>query len=191
MRKLLTYSLLATALVFGGVLYADNEGGAGDDPNKKTTEKVADKEAEKVEYTPTEMMHEVNKLVKKMVQGLREVVKIQKVARKQQDVIKLNCVNDKLLQIKQLVNIADGAALEIVEAIEQNDESERYHQFGKIVIGEEQVRGLVEEAKNCMGEELIYIGPLDIDVDKPDVEGHEDPFPEVDLEPPAYASPFA
>jgi len=191
MRKLFKVGVIVGSLAFGGYIYAQSDAGAED--TTPTATPTAEPQQPHEELTPQQMIEKADELIKKMRDGLKEVIKIQRVARKQQDVIKLNCVNDKLLQVKQLLNISEGASTDMQEAIAQNDETERYHQFGKIEIGNEQVNGLVEEAKNCIGEELIYIGPLQIDVDAPEVEDpDQDPFPDdIDIDPPAYASPFA
>lgn len=188
MRNFLKAGVVAGSLIFGGLIYAQDA--ADEKPATEPTAEIKE-QAPKVELTPKEMSFKADELIGLMREGLKEVIKVQKIARKQQDVIKLNCVNDKLLQVKQLLNIGEGANTNMQEAIAQGDETERYHQYGKITISQEQVKGLVEEAKNCIGEELIYIGPLDVDVDAPDVEDPEDVFPDdIDIDPPAYASPF-
>src|SRR5262245_19896665 len=48
-----------------------------------------------------DMVNQAQGYLRKMQDSLRRVVQLQEVARKQKDVIKLNCVNDKLLQVKQ------------------------------------------------------------------------------------------
>jgi len=77
------------------------------------------------------------------------------------------------------------------EAIAQDDEDARYHEYGKVVIAEQQVSVLSGEAENCIGEELVFLGPTEVDVDEP--ENPDDPTeeePELDFERPGYASPF-
>lgn len=187
MRKLLKAGAIACSLALGGgALYAQQDGGdTEDDKSVEATIKGEKKDS----LTPAQMAQEADELIKAMREGLKSVIAVQQIARKQKDVIKLNCVNDKLLQVKQLLNIAETANTDLQEAIAQSDENERYHQYGKIVVAAEQVRLLVEESRNCIGEELVYVGPLQVDVDKPEV---EDPGDDTDpsVEPPAYASPF-
>src|SRR5689334_13994747 len=43
----------------------------------------------------------------------RHVMYLQQIAKKEKDVIKLNCVNDKLVQIKPQMNMADAAESEM------------------------------------------------------------------------------
>jgi hypothetical protein len=94
---------------------------------------------------------------------------LQEVARKEKDVIKLNCVNDKLLQLKQLMNIADQARTNLEEAIARKDEEARYHEFGRITIASQQAQVLGSEAENCVGEDLTFLGPTQVIVDEPEL----------------------
>ena len=61
----------------------------------------------------------------------------------------------------------------------------------KVVIAEQQVTVLAGEAEACIGEELVFLGPTEVEVDEPD---HPDdptgPEPEIEIEDPGYASPF-
>lgn len=113
-------------------------------------------------------------------------------ARKQKDVIKLNCINDKLLQIKQLLNILEDGLSKLSLAIAESDDGERYHRYTVIKISGEKITGLRDEAEACVGEEISYLGPLSVDVDQPDVPDDptdDDPWGDP-VDPPGYASPF-
>jgi len=125
-------------------------------------------------------------------------------AKQSKDVIKLNCVNENLLAVKQLLNIAEAAKNELQEAIARDDKDEQRHQFGQITIAHEKASTARTEALNCIGEELHFIGKNDLQVDGPDVKhdptddgdvgqaSGDDVFADdVGLEDPGYASPFA
>ena len=120
-----------------------------------------------------EMTQQVEVYFKKMEEVLRHMVQLQDIARREKDVIKLNCVNDKLLQLKQLRNIADQANLNMQEAITHGDDEARYHEFGRITISAQQAQALTSEAENCIGEDLTFLGPTQVDVVEP--EGPDDP----------------
>jgi hypothetical protein len=129
----------------------------------------------------------------KMREVLRRVVQLQGIARKQKDVIKLNCVNDKLLQIKQLVNIGEANKTNLDEAIARGDESGRYDFYSNLTIANDQVMTLGAEAEQCIGEDLSFLGPTETTVEggnEPDdpTLGEEPGFPEVEL--PPVSSPF-
>ena len=189
LRKTLTGLLIACGLSFmGGYVLAQNappgpQPGDVDVPMKK-----------RADISPADMTRQAEQYGHRMQEVFRRVVQLQDVARKQKDVIKLNCVNDKLLQIKQLMNISDAAKTNLQEAITRGDEEGRYHEFGRITIADQQISVLGTEAENCIGEDLSFLGPTEITVELP--EEPDDPTrpqePEVpEVEPPPIASPFA
>lgn len=149
-----------------------------------------------------EMDQKSDELIENMEGLHRRVLELKASATKAKDVIKLNCVNEQLLVVKQLLNIADGAEDNFTEAKVQGDRNEQVHQFGQITIAAEKATQAANEAQTCIGEELHFIGKNDVTVDgpaiphDPTIDGDvgrssgEDPF-EAPLEDPAYASPFA
>lgn len=148
-----------------------------------------DKEAQ---ISPREMTSKASEFITEMQGVLEHVVELQTAARKQKDVIKLNCVNDKLLQVKTLLKIAEAARTNLVEAIAQGNDAGRYHQYSQITIAHENVTVLRDEASACIGEELIFLGPTEVNVDAPTLP--DDPTAEGDedyIEPPGYASPYS
>ncbi len=157
----------------------------------------------KVDLSPREMSTKADELIKEMEATHRSVLEMQAAAKQAKDVIKLNCVNENLLAVKQLLNIADAAENELDEAIARGDRGEQVHQFGQITIASEKSAGARDEAQGCIGEELHFVGKNDLTVDGPAVRNDptddgdlgqpsgEDPFDmAVPLEDPAFASPF-
>jgi hypothetical protein len=120
-----------------------------------------------------DMTQQGNEYLAKMNDIVKRMVQLQEIARRQKDVIRLNCVNDKLLQLKQLQNIADQARNNMQEAIARGDEDSRYHEFGRITIAYQQGQVLSNEADNCIGEDLTFLGQTTITVEEPNVP--EDP----------------
>jgi hypothetical protein len=142
------------------------------------------------EMSTSDMTDRTRKRIEKMNESLKHVVGLQEIARKQKDVIKLNCVNDKLLQVKQLLNIADAASTNMQEAIARRDEDSRYHEYGRVNIAAQQTQSLATESENCIGEELTFLGPTQVTVEEPELPedpDHGPPFPAV--EPLPVASP--
>jgi hypothetical protein len=178
-----------TVTVAAGSLLAQPAGDADKAPD------VTIPMEKKVTITPKEMLSRSENLIEEMKGMLDRVLVIQQAARKQKDVIRLNCVNDRLLQVKKLLNIAEASRNDLVEAIAADSEVERYHQFGKVTISHEKVSVLRDEAEACVGEELIFLGPTEVVVDRPpivDDPTQDDPFDlsDSDIERPAFASPF-
>ena len=191
LRKTLLAAALASLAIGGGILRAQPAAENSSDADAPEVTAPIEKEST---LTPAEMQAEAEKHLKEMQEVLVRVVELQQVARKQKDVIKLNCVNDKLLQIKQLLNIAEGGRTDLVESIAQQDGPAQTHHFSQITIAKEKTSGLRDEAEGCIGDELIFLGPTQVDVDEPAIP--DDPTGDGEfswddvIEPPGYASPF-
>lgn len=187
LRNALFIAAIGSVALGGSLLRAQP---AGEDDTPEVTAPVQ----KGADLSPAEMNTESQKHLEKMQEVLVRIVELQQLARKQKDVIKLNCVNDKLLQVKQLLNIAEAGRTELIESIAQQDTDGTAHQFSQISIAKEKTDGLHGEAEGCIGEELIFLGPTEVEVDDPGLP--DDPTAPDDfnwddvVEPPGYASPF-
>jgi len=209
LRKWLGAGIVAVALSVGGGLVlaqqapdapAPPPAGPGTPPadDAKPVGETADDDIQqnmtkRAEISAVDMTVKADGYLAKMREILKRVVQLQGIARKQKDVIKLNCVNDKLLQIKQLLNIGEANKTNLDEAIAREDESGRYDFYSNITIVNDQVTTLGAEAEQCIGEDLSFLGPTETTVEggnEPDdpTKGEEPDYPEVDL--PPVASPF-
>ncbi len=118
----------------------------------------------------------------------RHIQHLQQVARQEKDVIKLNCVNDKLVQAKPEMNIADAKEQELDSA----GDAERMAAFETISQAADSLRRLREESDQCIGEPITFSGGESSN----SFTGHRAPddptrgFGDHPIEPPAYASPF-
>jgi hypothetical protein len=111
-------------------------------------------------------------------------------ARKEQDIIKLNCINGKLVELKAQVNIFDSARQQF-EGLADNLEGARtQHQSMVNVV--EAAKVLHGEVNTCAGVPDLYKQESGNDSSHPDFPDDPttgDPFPD-DIEPPVYASPY-
>ena len=109
-------------------------------------------------------------------------------ARKQKDIIRLNCVMDKLAQVKVAMNIGDEAMQKLQEAASRNDDGAALHEYTRMTIVNQKVQVLQNEGQTCVGAELNYIGATRVEVEAPDLpQGVTDPS----LEPPPLERPAA
>jgi len=140
------------------------------------------------------MIAQAKEFLGKMQQVLQRVVQLQEVARKQKDIIKLNCVNDKLVQIKGNMNVAESATTNLHEAVARGDDAQRQHEFTRVSLTHQKVQVLGTEAENCIGEDLTYVGETEVKVEIDPSVPEADPTGEVKPEPvierPPVASPF-
>jgi hypothetical protein len=192
--KTLVAVLLAAGLAGGGYLYAqpaDGTGGGDDLPEATASGEV------EADLTPREMADETKKLLAEMEKMHLRILELQAAARKSKDVIKLNCVNEKLLAVKQLLNIGDAAETDLTEAIAGGDRAAAVHQYGQVKLAHERTTAERDDAEGCIGEEIVFVGPTKVDVTGPTMpddptDDPNDPFSgvDVDIERPAYATPF-
>jgi hypothetical protein len=181
--KLLSILGLATLVVgTGAVLYAAPDGGDIGGSGSATLATAAD-----TQLSFSEMLSRSKLLHDGMLSDLRHVVVLQQKARKEKDIIKLNCVNDKLVMIKPEMNIEEQSQLSLEGS---SDGADRPSLFAEVRTSAESVRRLRDEADQCIGEPQIssessngYTHP-----DIPD-SPYGQPF-SPELEPPGYASPF-
>src|SRR4051812_18028037 len=118
----------------------------------------------------------------------RHIQHLQQVARQEKDVIKLNCVNDKLVQAKPQMNIVDARQQELEGA----GEAERMVVFETILSAADSLRRLREESDQCIGEPITFSGGESSN-SFTGPHAPDDPtrgFGNHPIEPPAYASPF-
>jgi len=106
----------------------------------------------------------------------RTVERLAAQARSEGDLLKLNCINDKLLQIRGHIRLGEQTSVELTAAALRRDDPERHHQFSKLTIIYQRVTVLGQEAEACVGEEAAYVGQTQVSVDvDADVEGAGDP----------------
>ena len=118
---------------------------------------------------------------------VRHVVHLQQIARNEKSVIKLNCVNDKLVQIKPQLNMTDRAS----EELSISTQFGGLASYQQAVISAENVHRLREEADQCIGEAITTSGESSNSYSGPNAP--DDPFRGYGrggLEPPIYASPY-
>lgn len=121
------------------------------------------------------------------IQGLVEE------ARKQKDIIRINCLADKLVQVKASLNVADKSFTTMQDGISRQDEGAAFHEFNRITIVNQNVQVLASEAEACVGEDLSYVGATRVDVDVegvPTGDPTEPESPTPDLTRPPRASPY-
>jgi hypothetical protein len=146
---------------------------------------------------PGEMRLRTEQIQRDIDEDHKHVLHLQAVARKEKDVIKLTCINDKLVQLKAQMNLFDNANLALEGAIYNTDDTPRTL-FADIELAGADVKKLRGEADACAGELEMYKQESKTDVTRPDLDDPTDgePFhdpvvmgePEVDQ--PGYATPY-
>jgi hypothetical protein len=162
--KKLTQILLGSVLVSTGA-FAQPMAPSGGAPAPGASADVSVPVGQKPTLTVDEMISQSRQYQQGMGQVLKHIQTLQESARKQKDIIKLNCVSDKLVQAKVNTSIADQAMTALQENIAKADEGGRTHEFTRLTIINQKVVVLGAEAENCIGEDLTFVGATRIDVE--------------------------
>jgi hypothetical protein len=138
-----------------------------------------------------EMVAQTEALAERVRSSLQFVQHLQTQARAEQDIIKLSCVNDKLVLLKAQSNVFDSSRTELQVVLDTSAADAAFERVAEAAAGAEKLR---EEAAGCAGhvelnDSITTFSSPEI-IDDPTValpfSGEGDPT----LEPPGYASPF-
>ena len=163
----------------------------GADPSAKSG-----KPAQPVKLSLPEMVAKAATIEVQIKADMRHVLHLQTKARQEKDVIKLNCINDKLVQLKAQVNIFDAAHASLQASLEGGGSADDSKQatFAEVTTTASDIKTLRAEADICVGEPELFKQESNAEVKRPtilDDPSASDPFdPGGPFEPPAYASPF-
>ncbi|RKH42467.1 hypothetical protein D7X55_02895 [Corallococcus sp. AB049A] len=104
-----------------------------------------------------------------MRESLRQVFEKVEEARRTKDVVKLNCANEKLTQIKGLLRISEQADVALQEAVSKSEAAPGEHEFTKVMIAQQKVGQLRSEAEECIGQLAFRTDEnLFVEVEEPD-----------------------
>ncbi|RKG96301.1 hypothetical protein D7Y13_41110 [Corallococcus praedator] len=104
-----------------------------------------------------------------MREALRQVLEKVEEARGTKDVVKLNCANEKLTQIKGLLRISEQADVALQEAVSKQEAAPGEHEFTKVMIAQQKVGQLRSEAEECIGQLAFRTDEnLFVEVEEPD-----------------------
>lgn len=134
--------------------------------------------------------------VARMKASMKAVLQRVEDARNEKDVVKLNCVNEKLTQVKGLLKVAEQADVALNEAVARKDDAADT-EFQKISMARVKIDGLRGEADQCIGQ-LAYVvdSETSVEVEQPenlpslDVTRRQPP-PEPVVTPPVVRAPPA
>ncbi len=172
------------ALLVGSQLYAQPAGGGAD----------VTPPARKANLSISEMKVNSDTFVAQVRIDLQRVQHLQTIVRKEKDVIKLSCVNDKFVKLKAETNIFDSANAELQRVLDTDARFNAYANVEKAATSTHKIR---EEAEACAGESELTPKDSNNSFDSPEIPDDPTqggmPFPGEgggEVEPPGYASPY-
>ena len=147
-----------------------------------------------VTLTPQETQAQAKDYYKKMQETQRRVEQLQSKAKKDKDMVKLNCVNDKLMQLRGHLAVTDQSMSTLSIDVAKGDDVARQHEFTRISILYQKAVTLGTEAEQCIGEDVSYVGAtrVDVEIDPsiPNIDPTQPDLPVPGVTRPPEASPF-
>lgn len=136
-------------------------------------------------FSDPQKLEKADEALTRMKAVLKQVLGRLEDARNERDVVKLNCVNEKLTQIKGLLKVSEQADIALQEAAAKHDEGTE-SEFSKIAIAKVKVDQLHNEAEECIGQLAFIVDErTTVEVEQPkavtdrDVTDREPPPPSV------------
>jgi len=105
--------------------------------------------------TGADMLDKADRDIVDMKQTLKQVLQRVGDARNENDIVKLNCVNEKLVQIKGLLKVAEQADIGLQEAVARKDPGAE-SDYEKVRIARTKVDQMGAESQACVGQ-LAYV----------------------------------
>ena len=141
--------------------------------------------------TEQQKLAQADEHLNRMRQVLKQVSGRLEEARNEKDIVRLNCVNEKLTQIRGLLKVSEQADIALQEAVARRDEAADT-EFQKIGIARAKVDQLRAEVEECIGQLAFVVDEKTIvEVEQPkdlpdqDLTAREPPPPVVSRPPPA------
>lgn len=181
--------ILVGATFFSGLAMAQTPGAPAEaDPSVDVTV------PQRADISPQEMLQQAQTYRTNMMQTTQRLNQMVEESRRQKDVIRLNCLTDKVVQANANMNILDKALQSLQDAVGRNDQGAATHEYTRVTIVNQKVQILGAEAEGCVGEELQFVGATKVDVEvSPDVRNDDVTQPgqmDPGFERPPAASPF-
>lgn len=110
------------------------------------------------QLTPQQQLRSASRTVEEMQVTRRSVSQMLDRANQERDIIKVNCLNDKLTQIDVAIRSAREHVDLLQTAVSVSNDNQRNHEYSLVLIYQQRVRGLDVEARQCVGEEAAGFG---------------------------------
>ncbi len=123
-----------------------------------------DEQPKLVPDSPAEQLAQAETLLGK-IQGASQTINDQlRIARKERDVVRVLCLNDKLNQVDVALSSAKDRMAALSMAVQRKDADRSRHEFTVLDVLADRVQALVNESSQCVGEETGFIGEAEVSV---------------------------
>ena len=106
--------------------------------------------------TPREREERTTQLLARMTEQAGQVDQLVAQARSEKDIVKLNCVNEKVNEVHGLLRVSGQSAGELHEADARHEDDAADHAWAKVSIAGRKIQQLREDAEQCIGQLAFY-----------------------------------
>jgi len=156
-RWLVSYGVTALVLVGASAVLAE-QGGAPSDDDEAALEQEAVLSPAQQRAWAGEQAQDMEELATRLQALLDD-------ARRDRDIIKVTCLNDKLTQLGANIRSFQGRIDQHEAAVREGNEELRDHLYRLMVILEQRTQNLRLEAEACVGESDVVFGRTSVEVD--------------------------
>jgi hypothetical protein len=116
----------------------------------------------RADLTPEEQVAEAQRILDRGTALSRRVAAMLDEARRQRDVIRATCLDDKLTQINAHLRTLTSRVEALREAVRLGDEGRRNHEFTVCSVLNQHFAELEREANECIGQDIFETRPTQI-----------------------------
>lgn len=153
---------LALLVVAGGVHLVRAQG--GDAPDDEGSIPVT----QRTDLTPAEMVEEAEGIQQSAGQLSSRVASMLDESRREQDIIRVTCLNDKLTQVNANVRTLDQRVTNLRDAVASSDAGRANHEYTVIVVLGQKFLVLDREAQQCIGQDVFETGATLVEMTTPE-----------------------
>ncbi len=191
-RRFLYGLLIAASLSTGlGVALAQNGNEQGENENDQGEDGVEVGAQTRANLSPQEMLSETETAIQTAERLGTRISGMLDEARRENDVMRVNCLDDKLAQMHATQGMLERRRDELSDRAEASDTGGMQHSFTMVAVLRQRVQTLEREANQCIGQDIFETGATrvvsSVALDTPDEQDPgsfpDDPFVAVPVPP--------
>jgi hypothetical protein len=151
-------------------------------PAQVQSERSGEAKIEPEKLTDEQKRENAERFLASQRRTLARLTLMVKEARTSRDMLQLNCLNDKLEQVKGLLRISEAASVSMYDGMGRDDAELVNNQYTRLALAQLKTQGLQAEANQCIGAKAVFTGNTEIQMTI--LEGVEGTDPTNSLPPP-------
>lgn len=153
-------ALIAAMLVIAGLglAVAQDRGGGGGEGDGQANGDAELPVQRRANLSGPEQIAEGERISTRGNQISRRVAAMLDEARRERDIIRVTCLNDKLTQVNANLRTVDQRQTSLRDAVRGNDDARRNHEFTVLTVLGQKFNVLEQESNQCVGQDIYETG---------------------------------